>query len=77
MNEPNTTLCSCCGQFRPFPTEPGIWEYNEWVTGSQNWIPVEVKYPESADHDGPDGLRLWIDGHMAWWPSHAAWRKIS
>lgn len=27
VNETNQSVCSCCGQKRPFPTQAGLWEY--------------------------------------------------
>ena len=75
----NVCLCHCCGQLRPFPTEPGIWEFNESVTmpnSEMYWVRAEVKHPLPDDRDGPIGLRLWVAGKMVWWPNKAAWRKV-
>ena len=73
----NNQLCSCCGQPRPYPTEPGEWEYCNWITGnSPVWIRVSVKLAEKDDAERyGDGLRLWESGKMIWWPNNCAWRK--
>jgi hypothetical protein len=59
----------------PFPTEPGEWEYSERIYENQ-FHRVSVKLPLPDDRDGQEGLRLWKDGEMIWWPSQATWRKI-
>jgi hypothetical protein len=75
----NESPCTCCGQVRPYPTEPGEWEYSELIympSGKQFWQRVTIKKPDANDRDGQDGLRVWKDGEMIWWPHNAAWRKI-
>jgi hypothetical protein len=75
----NESPCTCCGQVRPYPTEPGEWEYCELIfmpADKQFWQRVTVKKPDANDRDGQEGLRLWEDGKMIWWPALAAWRKI-
>lgn len=74
MNEKD---CPCCGQKRPFPTEPGNWEYCEApYFEPQVWVRVSVELPAEDDREGPYGLRLWKDGEVIWWPNHCAWRKV-
>ena len=76
-NGNNKKQCPCCGQLRPFPTEPGEWEYTEEIYfENPRWTTVSVRYPELNDRDGAEGLRLWKDGEMIWWPSSCAWRKL-
>lgn len=73
----NESQCSCCGQMRPFPTEPGEWEYSQNANwDNPTWQSVTVKLPLKNDRDGGDGLRLWQDGNLVWWPCNCAWRKI-
>ncbi len=74
----NIHICPCCGQEVPFPTEPGEWEYCEYPsTSNPKWNRVSVRLPESDDRFGSDGLRLWKDDEMIWWPSgYTAWRKV-
>jgi hypothetical protein len=77
--EKNVRNCPCCGKPRPFPTEPGEWEYMENPTMPpeyQKWVRVTIKLPEPNDRDGQEGLRIWKDGKMIWWPDSAAWRKV-
>jgi len=72
-------LCPCCGQPRPVPTEPGEWEYMISPTMPPDltkWIRVTIKKPEPNDRDGQEGLRVWQNGEIVWWPSHCAWRKV-
>ncbi len=74
----NIKKCCCCGQLRPYPTEPGEWEYSEDVYfANPTWIRVSVKLPERDDEEGQYGLRLWKDGKIVWWPTNSAWRKIN
>jgi hypothetical protein len=40
------------------------------------WIRVTIKKPEPNDRDGQEGLRVWQNGEIVWWPSHCAWRKV-
>jgi len=73
----NIKKCSCCGQLRPTPTEPGEWEYSRTINfETPKWIRVTVTLPESNDRDGQEGLRLWENGEMIWWPDNVAWRKL-
>lgn len=73
----NVKLCPCCSQPRPYPTEPGVWEFCQApYMPKQIWIRVEVKLPDINDRDGDEGLRLWRDDEMLWWPGNATWRKI-
>lgn len=66
----NEKLCPCCGQIRPYPTEPGIWEYCEYpTTTKQYWNRVEIKKTD-------DGLVIIKDGEEVWWPDMAMWRKV-
>lgn len=79
--EKNIKPCSCCGQLRPYPTEPGKWQFSENVAYESygykvTWTDVEVKLPLIDDRDGQEGLRLWQHGKMVWWPSNCAWRKV-
>jgi len=74
----NQSHCPCCNQLRPFPTEPGEWEFCESpYLEPQRWCRVSVKLPLDDDRDGPDGLRIWHNGEMIWWPNYATWRKVS
>ncbi len=77
----NTKPCDCCGQERPCPTEPGIWEYNENVTMRYGkWVRVTIVAPPEDEREYDDDLHMYHDGDTkpAWWPQHgAAWRKVS
>jgi hypothetical protein len=76
-NMENIRPCPCCGQPRLVPTEPGEWEYCEFIRAEKPiWVRVSIKLPEFDDKYGQDGLRIWQDGKMVWWPSHCAWRKV-
>lgn len=73
----NVQLCPCCNQPRPCPTEPGEWEYCEApYFRPQKWVRVSVKKPLPDDREGQEGLRLWCNGEMIWWPSNVTWRKV-
>lgn len=78
VTEPsNVSICHCCGQNRPFPTERGEWEFCEMPTSPKaHWVRCTIQNPLPDDRDGPDGLRLWVNDEMMWWPKNAAWRKI-
>jgi len=74
----NMKPCPCCGQMRPYPTEPGEWEYREY-----SWLPWEkckiVRSTGKEHHEVPEGeLLFYREGGAspAWWPDHAEWRKI-
>lgn len=86
MTNNNEKPCPCCGQIRPCPTEPGEWEYCEAIFMEPqyiHWIRASVRLPLPNDRDGQEGLRLWQmseesgEMEMVWWPSNAAWRKLS
>lgn len=72
--EPNTGLCHCCGQSRPYPTAPGVWEYCEhpsiYAGDPQRWVKVNIV-------PGEEGLLVIPVGgkEPIWWPNNAAWRK--
>ncbi len=72
----NVKPCGTCGQLRPYPTEPGEWEYNELVWHESGaWNRVTVR-------KSPDGLSLEIVPKGAtqpiWWPQGgAAWRQVT
>lgn len=69
--------CPCCGQTRPYPTEPGEWQFCEQpYILPKRWASVTVKLPAADDRDGQEGLRLWQNGEMIWWPSNSEWRKV-
>ena len=80
----NFRPCPTCGQIRPFPTEPGKWEFHESITLEEScdmpWTPCEVKLPQKGERYFEDGgLRLWVEEHdePVWWPQRgAAWRKV-
>jgi hypothetical protein len=64
----NEKRCPFCGQQRPFPTEPGKWEYTHPI--KEEWISVEARLEEGI-------LRLFLEGDdkPLWWPNYAIWRK--
>jgi hypothetical protein len=77
--EKNVSPCPCCGQLRPFPTEPGEWEYASTFTiflGDPKWHRATIKLPAQDDRDGQEGLRIWENGEMIWWPAKCTWRKV-
>lgn len=77
MSDINQKPCPCCGQLRPFPTEVGEWEYTpEIYFENPRWFRVTVKLPEPNDRDGQEGLRLWMNGEIVWWPNNCTWRKV-
>lgn len=68
---PDVKRCPCCGQDRPFPTQPGKWEYKRYY---HDWIKCEIKisdgtefsdaekggllfYPEYCKEDLEDAMR--------------------
>lgn len=70
----NVTLCSCCGQERPFPTEPGIWEFCEDPLFNHDWVRCIIErheYPEEGMTVTPIG-----SDEPIWWPKDAKWRKV-
>jgi hypothetical protein len=68
--------CPVCGQSRPFPTQPGIWEFREH--SHLPWTRCRVVLSTGKEHhDAPEGvLILFIKGNKepCWWPT-AEWRK--
>lgn len=80
----NEKLCPCCGQVRPYPTEPGAWEYlespglaramhlNGKICRVPGWIPVDVVKSE----EGEGLLCIPVGEHEPiWWPDQAMWRR--
>ncbi len=65
--------CSCCGQERPYPQQPGRWRYKTQY--SDVWTCVTV---EKACDD-LDELQMTVDGddEPAWWPNNVQWEKIT
>ncbi len=79
----NIRDCHCCGQPRPYPREPGKWEYLESPTMTREdgstyhkWQRVNV-IAHNDDYEGPS-LRIIPEGETEpiWWPSNCAWRKV-
>jgi hypothetical protein len=75
--------CPVCGQSRPFPTQPGIWEYREypWLPWSKAKIVVSTG---NEHHNVPVGGLLFygtgetvdvFETEPCWWPT-AEWRKV-
>ncbi len=48
--------CPCCGQDRPHPTRPGLWEFNDGIRDP--WNPARIEYRKESDPDwrAPDGF---------------------
>jgi hypothetical protein len=75
----NMNPCPCCGQMRPFPTEPGRWEYgypyllNEWKKCS-----VKISTGEEHREVPPGELLFYPDGREGpcEWPEYRAWKKL-
>jgi len=65
----HTRPCECCGQSRPYPTEPGRWKYKIRPEGF--WHNVTVKEHEEGLTITPDG-----ESEPMWWPSNAQWEEI-
>ena len=63
----NIKECPCCGQPRPYPTEPCEWKYKTYCS----WYHVTVKQEE-------EGLTMTHEGETepAWWPENAEWVKL-
>lgn len=72
----NTQPCTCCGQERPYPMEPGIWQYRQACLDT-DWNTVEIKvvYVEAEKreilHIFPEG-----EAEPIWWPTNVQWRKL-
>lgn len=70
-------MCNCCGQQRPYPTEPGKWEYAtdpalaDMMGKKLIWNPVIVKADEEGMTITPVG-----EDEPIWWPNNAMWRKV-
>ena len=70
-------ICPCCGEMRPYPTEPGRWRFRQhpymWDDFGDKWPwrTVTVK-PD------PEGLTITEDGKKEPmnWPDNAVWRKL-
>ena len=44
-------ICPCCGQLRPYPTRPGIWEYKQYPSmTSSEWIRCEIRISTGKEH---------------------------
>ena len=80
----NMKPCPCCGQLRPYPTEPGEWEYRQypWLPWSKAKI---VKSTGKEHHEVPEGELLFygtgeaadvFETEPSWWPGYAEWRKL-
>lgn len=69
MKTKNIEPCPCCGQLRPYPTEPGRWRYKTYGLG--DWYTVTVKQDD-------EGLTMTHDGETKpdWWPGNAEWEQI-
>jgi len=71
----NFAHCHACDSLRPFPTEPGEWEYLEepgfqrMKGGIEHWRRVTVKTNEEGITITPHG-----ETEPVWWPSRAQWR---
>jgi hypothetical protein len=72
----NRKICSCCGQMRDYPTEPGNWEFKDF----DHWRKVTiVRSTGKETHEVPEGeLLLYLEGSdkPEWWPNNAQWRKL-
>lgn len=53
--KPNTRLCTCCGQERPYPTEAGLWEYKCYW--EEKWHQCEIKVCTGKERDA-NGMLL-------------------
>ena len=64
-------MCECCGQCRPFPTNPGKWEYKSTFFSDTHWQQVEILQDK-------EGLIMIPFGEKkpTWWPPNVEWRKI-
>ena len=78
--------CSCCGELRPHPTEPGKWEYQEnagFVAGLPDDDPVKLRYNKwiavmvVLNDEGHLNIIPEGDKEPIWWPNNVAWRKVS
>ena len=86
MNAANVKECPCCRQLRPFPTEPGEWEYRE--KGNKIWTRATIKLATGSEFSDcePGNLLFYCheimnaidfeDRHPGphWWPVDAEWR---
>lgn len=79
MNEiDDVRMCPCCGQMRPYPTTPGIWEFtvdpalSEALGREPHWTTVEVK-----EHEEGLTITPMRSSEPIWWPNNAQWRKKS
>jgi hypothetical protein len=77
----NQCLCPYCGQTRPFPTEPGEWEYTECPTVKGSvWTRVSIVWSKTAFNyvTGEPNLEIQPKGQSEpiWWPVPSAWRKV-
>jgi len=69
VDKPNIIPCSCCGQDRPYPTEPGRWRYKTYGMGG--WYNVTVKRDDEGLTITPDD-----EDEPIWWPSNAQWEQL-
>jgi len=71
----NFAYCHACDSLRPYPTEPGEWEYLEdpgmrrALESPEHWKRVTVKA-------NPEGMTITEHGKTVprWWPTTAKWR---
>lgn len=67
--ETNITPCPCCGQQRPYPTEPGKWRYR--THPSPWWFNVTVAFDSEGLTITPEG-----ETEPVWWPENARWEQL-
>ena len=62
----NKSPCTCCGQERDYPTEPGKWQYKYHY--SEDWTDVDIVASD-------EGLMVIVGGEAIWWPNNVMWRQ--
>jgi len=70
MADKNITPCTCCGQLRPYPREPGKWRYRH--SHRESWYNVTVKRDD-------EGLTMTYEGKTTpdWWPENTQWEQYN
>lgn len=61
---PDVKPCPCCGQDRPFPTQPGKWEFKR---SFHDWIKCEIKVSDGTEFYDAEkgGLLFYPEYHPA------------
>jgi hypothetical protein len=73
----DTAMCSCCGQYRPYPTSNGRWEFREHPSLAELY-PDKFKWRACTIAFNYEGFQIIPDDikEPIWHPNNAQWRKL-